>query len=328
VAPFQLDYDPMASDPGRWGHSLGNLAELLFACLDAAAPRSLVEVGAYAGDLTRMLVAWAAGAPLERIVSIDPDPQPELEALAADSPELELVRQTSVQALPDLAPADAYIIDGDHNYYTVSQELALIERAAAGRLSLLLCHDVCWPHARRDVYYAPEQIPPEHRQETINGAYLFPGVSGVHDGGLIYRSVAAVEGGGRNGVLTAIEDFVGDREEIRLAIVPAFFGLGVLWARDAPYADALERIVGPWDRNPILARLEANRALHLAAWQREGARAVWHAEDGAHKDALLRKLLQSGTFALAVAVSRLRQGGKPAFSKDEIRELLPEYRKP
>ena len=113
MSPFELDYDPMASDPGRWGHSLGNLAELLFACLDAAAPRSLVEVGSYAGDLTRMLVAWAAGGPLERIVSIDPDPQPELEALAADHPGLELVRQTSVLALPELAPADAYIIDGD-----------------------------------------------------------------------------------------------------------------------------------------------------------------------------------------------------------------------
>jgi len=327
VARFELDYDPMASDPGRWGHSLGNLAELLFACLDAAAPRSLVEVGAYAGDLTRMLVSWSAGAPLERIVSIDPNPQPELEALAADDPGLELVRQASVEALPNIPAADAYIIDGDHNYYTVSQELALIGRAAGGRLPLLFCHDVCWPHARRDAYYAPEQIPPEHRQQTVNGAYVFPGVSGVHDGGLIYRCVAAEEGGGRNGVLTAIEDFVGEREQIRLAIIPAFFGLGVLWARDAPYADALEQIVGPWDRNPILARLEANRALHLAAWQREGARAAWHAEDGAQKDALLRKFLQSGTFALAVAVSRLRQGGKPAFSKDEIRELLPEYRK-
>jgi Methyltransferase domain len=325
VAPFQLNYDPMATDPGRWGHSLGNLGELLFACLDAAAPRSLVEVGAYAGDVTRMLVQWAADAPTQTLVSIDPDPQPALVALATEHPELELVRQTSIDALPDLPRADAYIIDGDHNYYTVSEELRLIDQAAAGRLPLLLCHDVCWPHARRDAYYTPEAIPPDQRRPTAHGAYLFPGVPGVNDGGLIYKWAAEQEGGPRNGVLTAIEDFADGRDEIRFAIVPAFFGLGVLWSRDAGYAEALEAIIGPWDRNPVLERLEANRVLHLAAWQRDQARAAWCAENSGRKDALLRKLLQSGTFALAVALSRLRQRGEPAFSKDEIRDLLPEY---
>jgi hypothetical protein len=325
VAPFQLDYDPMATDPGRWGHSLGNLAELLFACRDAAAPRSLVEVGAYAGDVTRMLVHWAAGAPIEQLVSIDPVPQPELEALAAEHAELELVRRTSVDALPTLAAADAYIIDGDHNYHTVSEELRLIAQAAGDRLPLLLCHDVCWPHARRDSYYTPEEIPAEHRRPMAQGAYVFPGVTGVHDGGLIYKWAAAEEGGERNGVLTAIEDFVAGRENVRFAIIPAFFGLGILWDTAAGYAEALEEIVAPWDRNPVLTRLEANRVLHLAAWQRDQARAAWCAESSGRKDALLRKLLQSGTFALAVALSRLRQRGEPAFSKKEIRDLLPEY---
>ena len=52
------------------------------------------------------------------------------------------------------------VIDGDHNYYTVSEELRLIgERAAGAELPLLLFHDVCWPHARRDDYFAPELIP-------------------------------------------------------------------------------------------------------------------------------------------------------------------------
>jgi hypothetical protein len=271
-----------------------------------------------------MLVEWAADSPVERLASIDPEPQAALVALAEAHPELELVRRTSIEALPELEPADAYILDGDHNYYTVSEELRLIERAAPGRLPLLLCHDVCWPHARRDSYYTPETIPPEHRRPTASGGYLFPGITGVHDGGLIYKWPAREEGGAGNGVLTAIEDFVDGRDEIRFAIIPAFFGLGILWARDAGYAGALEEIVGPWDRNPVLERLEANRVRHLAAWQRDQARAAWCAEQSARKDALLRKLVQSGTFALAVALSRLRQRGEPAFSKDEVRRLLPE----
>src|SRR6201995_103651 len=326
VAHFKLDYDPMETDPGRWGHSLGNLGELLFACLDAAQPRSLVEVGAYAGDVSKMLVMWASGAGTETtLLSIDPEPQPTLVALAEAHPELQLVRRTSLEALPDLAPADAYIVDGDHNYYTVSEELRLIAEAAPGRLPLVFCHDVCWPHARRDSYYAPETVPPEHRQPMVEGSYVFPGVSGLHDGGLLYPWPAAKEGGPRNGVLTAVEDFVAGRDDIRFAIVPAFFGLGVLWSRDAPYADALEEILGPLDRNPVLERLEANRVLHLSVGQYQWARAEWHAQRGARKDAGLRKLRQPGAFGVPGAVSRLRQRGEPAFTKDEIRATLPEY---
>lgn len=325
VAPFELAYDPMATDPGRWGHSLGNLAELLFACLDAAAPRSLIEVGAYAGDVTRMLVQWAdQGSPV-KLYSIDPVPQPALVTLAEENPRLELVRQTSHEALRELEAADVYIIDGDHNYHTVSEELRLIAERSPERMPMLLCHDVCWPHARRDSYYAPERIPDDRRQPTAEGGYVFPGVAGVHDGGLIYKWPALTEGGPGNGVLTAIEDSLAGRDDVRFAVVPAFFGLGVIWDRGASYADQLESILGPWDRNPILERLEANRVLHLAAWQRDQARAAWCQERSALKDVFLRKLLASRTLALAISLSRLHRGGDPAFTKDEIRPLLPEY---
>ncbi|MGO9974343.1 MAG: class I SAM-dependent methyltransferase [Solirubrobacteraceae bacterium] len=322
MATYTLQIDPMATDPGRWGHSLANLSELLFPCLDAAAPATLIEIGAYAGDITRLLLDWSEASGT-RIISIDPDPHARLVALANEHPQLTLDRSTSLDALAELPPADAVIVDGDHNYYTVSEELRLIAAQAAGRrLPLVICHDVCWPHARRDSYYAIEQIPPEHRQPTVQGGYVHPNDQGLHEGGLAYKWPARREGGERNGVLTAIDDFLQARPELRLALVPAFFGLGVIWPRDAPYADALERILAPWDRNPLLARLEANRVLHLASWQHEAARASWRQEAINRKDAILRKLLQSRTFALAVTLSRLRQGGTPAFSKEEIRSSL------
>ena len=142
----QPQIDPYANDPGRWAHSLQNLAEIMLPCLDAAGARSVVEVGAYAGDLTGVLVDWAAGAGA-RVVAIDPSPQERLVALAEERAELELVRETSLAALPRLAPADAVVIDGDHNHYTVSEELRLIAEAAGAELPLLLFHDVGWPHA-------------------------------------------------------------------------------------------------------------------------------------------------------------------------------------
>ena len=325
--------DPMATDPGRWGHSLGNLAELWLPVLDAADPRSVVEVGAYAGDVTQILLEWATGSGA-RVISIDPDPQPALARLADENASLELIRAPSHEALPIVAAADAVIVDGDHNYYTVSEELRLIEQRAEaeGRaraeertgagLPLIICHDVSWPHGRRDVYYAPERIPPEHRRPMAEGGFLFPGDPGLHSGGLPYRWPALQEGGPRNGVLTAIEDFVEQRDGLRLAVVPAFFGLAVIWPRRAPWAPEVAAALDGWDANPLIERLEANRVLHLASRELEAARVAWCEERSNRKDVLLRKLLQSKTFSVAVWLSRLRQGGEPAFTKDEVRELL------
>src|SRR3954452_9300773 len=145
-------------------------------CLDAAGVRSIVEVGAFAGDLTRVLVAWAADAGAT-VGAIDPSPQPGLVALAEQHPELELIRETSLEALPRIPLPDAVVIDGDHNWYTVFEELRLIgERAPGADLPLLLFHDVCCPHARRDDYFDASLIPADARQPVAGDrGGIFPG---------------------------------------------------------------------------------------------------------------------------------------------------------
>src|SRR5690606_19879023 len=73
----------------------------------------------------------------------------------------------SLEVLPSLEPMDAALVDGDHNWYTVYNELKLLAEGAtrAGApLPVLILHDVLWPYGRRDLYYAPEQIPDEFRQ--------------------------------------------------------------------------------------------------------------------------------------------------------------------
>jgi Methyltransferase domain len=322
-------FDPYDHDPQRWGVSLAQSAEIMLPCLDAAGARSVVEVGAFAGDLTRVLVDWAARAGA-RVGAIDPSPQPGLVALAEEHPELELIRETSLEALPRIALPDAVVIDGDHNYYTVQEELRAIgDRATGAELPLILFHDVCWPHARRDDYFAPELIPAEYRQPLAGDGGIVPGEPGLVPGGLPYPRSAAREGGERNGVLTAVEDFVAAREGLRLAVVPVFFGFGVLWHRDAPWAADVARIVDPLDRHPVLERLEANRVHQLA--QRHVANAqLWAAnERRARQEALLRRLLDSSAFAVAEKLSRLRRRAGVAtdasvVSKAEIRDALGE----
>ena len=150
--------------------------------------------------------------------------------LADRRPELELIVETSHAALPELELPDAVIIDGDHNYFTVHEELRLIdEKAGDGLIPLVLLHDIGWPLARRDSYHDPDRLPADHRQPYADQGFLVPGEAGLAERGLYYERIAIAEGGPRNGVLTAVEDFVAEREHLRLAIVPPFFGLGVLW---------------------------------------------------------------------------------------------------
>jgi hypothetical protein len=296
-------------------------------CLDAVLPRSVVEIGAYAGDLTGLLLQWAAGSNAQ-IVAVDPSPQPELEKLDDDHAELELIRETSVEALRHIPLPDAIIIDGDHNYWTVSEELRLVtERASGADLPLLLFHDVAWPHARRDDYFDPEQIPEEYRQPIEQGAGLFPGISGTRPGGLPYHWPAAREGGPRNGVLTAVEDFVDGKEGLRLAVVPAFFGLGVVWHVDSSWAGTVAEVLEPWDRNPLLKRMETNRIAHLATSHLQLAELGKERERLHGQQVVLRRLLESSAFSVAERLSRWRLklgiGTHQAeISKEDVRRAL------
>jgi Methyltransferase domain len=252
------------NDPGRWAASLLNVREPILDCLDASGARSVLEIGAHAGDLTRALIDWAGGSGA-RVIAIDPNPADDLASLAAERRELELLRQTSHEALAEIEPPDAVIIDGDHNYYTVSEELRLIAERSEGRgLPLLILHDVGWPHGRRDSYYEPERIPDGHRQPLVERGGLMPGEPGLVEGGLPLVSVAVREGGPQNGVLTALEDFLAGREDLRVAILPLFFGVGFVWPASAPWSERVGGVLEPLASNPVVERLEGNRVYHIA----------------------------------------------------------------
>ena len=321
---------PRVEDPLQWGYSLANVREILLPCLDAIGAESVLEIGAYEGDLTAHLLDWAkeSGA---AIAGMDPVPPERLRELAAARAELELIEETSHDYLARLdALPDAVVIDGDHNYYTLSRELELIDGIAPGpSMPLLLFHDLLWPHARRDTYYAPERIPEEHRRPIGNNVGLAPGNPGTAEYGLPFVWAALEEGGPANGTLTAIEDFMGARTGLRLAVVPAFFGFGLIWHEEAPWADAIAELIAPYDRNPVLARLEGNRVEHLVAGQGRAREMVvlrdeYEAlrERCARQEELLQKLERSSAFAIAERISGLRQRGKPTFSRAEVREAL------
>jgi hypothetical protein len=326
---FPFDLDPHERDPGGWCASLLHNAEILLGCLDAVSARSVAEVGAFQGELTRLLMLWSDTVN-GQIIAIDPSPHSELEKLEGERADLTLIRELSHEALAHMPVTDAIILDGDHNYYTLSEELRIIWQRCQDEqreLPLLLLHDVCWPHGRRDDYYDPERIPPEHRQPIAPNRSVYPDEEGTRYSGLPYRFPAAHEGGPANGVLTAAEDFAAAHKQLHLAVVPAFFGLGVIWDRSSAHVEALTRVVGPWDRNPLLERLERNRVLHLASSQRQLQRAQDANERIQRRDQLLDRMLHSRVFWAAEKFLRLRHS-ELVFSRQEIREVMDDVERP
>jgi hypothetical protein len=242
-------------------HSLSELREIWRPLLEAAGIRSVTEIGSESGVtsvvLTEILHAGGGG----ELTIVDP------QAREVDGPpdvKCHAVRGFSPDALAGLPDSDAYLLDGDHNYWTVTQELTAIASAAAERTTfpLLLLNDVSWPWARRDLYYSPGRLPHDAVHPYSYELGVVPGKPDLQPSGFRGEgqwACALAEGGPRNGVLTGVEDFLADHPELEYFHVAPVFGLGIILDRSAPWADRIRELLAPYAGSPFLARLERNR---------------------------------------------------------------------
>jgi cephalosporin hydroxylase len=200
----------------------------------ASGARRIVEVGALRGENTALMLGDLPDD--AELHVIDPVPAFDPDELGAEFGRRYVFhRALSLEVLDSLGPFDAALIDGDHNWYTVFHELQALRRTAreAGApLPLCFLHDVGWPYGRRDLYYAPQTIPKEFRQPHAQKGML-PSRPGLGRGGMnVTMHNAKQEGGPRNGVMTAVDDFIaGDDEDLRPIVLPAYFGLAIVAER-------------------------------------------------------------------------------------------------
>ena len=203
--------------------------------LKASKPRTVVEIGAGQGYNTKLL--WSFCKEHSSVLHIiEPVPSfSEKDICGVKETERVLLhKKLSLTALPAIHNIDVALIDGDHNWYTVYCELNILADLSKqdGRpFPLVLFHDVSWPYARRDLYYNPETIPKKFRHDCAQKG-MFPRQVGLSDIGFNSELYNALhEGGPRNGVLTAIEDFLDETNEfVHLYTIPAFHGYGILVA--------------------------------------------------------------------------------------------------
>ncbi len=200
--------------------------------LDAVGAKRIVEIGALRGETT-VLMLDRLGADAELHV-IDPSPEFDPTEHEKQFPgQYFFHRDISHNVLTSLPAMDVALVDGDHNWYTVYHELKMLgatAREAGTPLPVLVMHDVCWPYGRRDLYYAPERIPEEFRQPYAQRGMRMDRKQLLRGGGLNPTMNNAVEEGGpRNGVMTALDDFVAEHDRpLRRVVLPIYFGLAIV----------------------------------------------------------------------------------------------------
>ena len=110
--------------------------------LAAAEVRRVVEIGALRGDNTREIIETLGPDSVLHVIDPVPEFDPD-EHRARFGAQYVFHRDLSLAVLGTLPPMDAALVDGDHNWYTVVNELRLLGQVArehGAPLPVLILH--------------------------------------------------------------------------------------------------------------------------------------------------------------------------------------------
>jgi len=192
-----------------------NYAEIFLNAIDRCPRAHVLEIGVGRGEATSLLVRRLKIRQRLTCVETQPLISKKLTWWIRVDPRVKLVGTTSLKYLESLPPSvkfDCVLIDGDHNYYTVYNELRLLRPHLNPKAHLFL-HDVLWPYGQRDLYYDPQTIPTEFRHDYQKGGVVKGQNELSPDGKNPDLLHAVFEGGPKNGVMAAIEAFLAMGED-------------------------------------------------------------------------------------------------------------------
>jgi GT2 family glycosyltransferase/glycosyltransferase involved in cell wall biosynthesis len=205
--------------------------------LEILKPHVVMEIGAADGQNTRKLLEFCqqTNAVLH---SVDPAPDfPVTDWQTVYGEHFVFHRELSLSAIPTIKSVDVALIDGDHNWFTVYNELNEIKKVCQQEnrpFPFTMFHDIGWPYARRDLYYDPETIPEEYRKPYSKKGIMPNTVELVEEGGINQNLFNAdTEFLPHSGVLTAIEDFCKENPNLEFLQIDGFHGFGLLFEHTA-----------------------------------------------------------------------------------------------
>jgi hypothetical protein len=229
--------------------------------IKACGYRSICEIGSSRGENVDVLLQL----PKISISIIDPCLDSDLSKKYENNDNVTVYKGLSLDVLPKISEQyDCVIIDGDHNWYTVFNELICIEKHGLLKADgVIFMHDTGWPYGRRDMYYLPETIPSEFRQPYARKGIIYGQRELSEKGGdKINYNNALYEGGEKNGVLTAAEDFFKQhKKRYEFLNIMTGHGLGVLYKKNGIKTYII--FIGLFFIKPLLSVINIKRCLSL-----------------------------------------------------------------
>jgi hypothetical protein len=193
--------------------------------------QSIVEIGVEEGRNTKNLLNYCINHNAV-LHAIDPSPRLDVDQFQDEYGNSFIMHQNlSLNVLGTISPIDMVLIDGDHNWYTVYHELKILEKSVQRPedFPLVLLHDVQWPYGRRDVYYDPQNIPEIYRQPCRQQGIPTEGSLDEDCGTNSTMNNAVYENNIRNGVKTAVEDFLRESSlNLQYKEINGMHGLGII----------------------------------------------------------------------------------------------------
>ena len=228
----------------------------------------IIEVGSDTGVNTKNILEYCMDKDAH-MAAIDPFPGFDVDEFKSKyGDKFEIYTELSLSRLPLLEDYDVILLDGDHNWYTLYNELKIIEKSFKNKeFPVIFLHDIGWPYARRDLYYNPEDIPEVYRQ-PYKKLGMYPGQKDLKEqGGLnSHLNNAIYENNSKNGVLTAVEDFIRESDlQFSFNFINAFHGLGILFIKNHEIENTVKKVI---ESAKLLDMLEEKR-LHVSIERNE-----------------------------------------------------------
>lgn len=250
----------------KWMTSMTSFASIIFPVLEALQPQRIGEIGAAEGGNTQLLYEFVKKHQ-GQLITIDPFPRGTfLQWVAQCGEHVSHIQDYSFTGIAQAGNVDVWFVDGDHNWYIVYHELLQIHQLAEQHKKplVIFMHDVGWPCGRRDMYYDPKRIPAEYLQPYAPAEEGITMQEPVAVTGFLKGPYWALqEGGSRNGVLTAVEDFMQTKQgQYHWIFVPGMLGLGILIDVNHPQAEKVINFYSVLHNNPLLALMERDRIIH------------------------------------------------------------------
>lgn len=137
--------------------------------------------------------------------------------------------ECSFDYLSKLNNYDAIFLNGDANWYVLFNELKNIKQNNNEFPLVFICNNM-FPYKRRDSYINPNLIPKEYRHEFSKFLlYNYGGIEIQIYDGLFH---ANEENTPKNGVLTAIEDFIIENSNINILDIKLVDGTTILYSNN------------------------------------------------------------------------------------------------